>query len=194
MPANTDPSRIPDIVKHVTMRIYAKPIHISAPPQEDWIPKATRKEYEKYVVAFKMAINTLTAQDYVALGATADPKGFITLTGKGHKRNEMHKKDNPSASTEFDELYTATFAPSESRDPVPDRGKGPGPQPRVGVPKPHPLVEYAAQKRVVQRKMQQETEARTLSGRIKTGLRRAKSAVVRRVKRAIHRRPPKGRV
>ncbi len=195
MARSPDPSDIPALVKHVTMRIASKPFAASHPPGA-WVPPARSKEQERFIIAFAMAINALSRQGYVAMGSSPAPGERISLTGRGQEKEKTHSKDNPGSSSGFDSLYREAFAPAEERDPPPGRGAGGMPLSRPGETAPHVQPLAATKRRVIQRKEQRDLEARTTLGKLKSGIRRAKRAVakVAKVARAITHRKPKGRV
>lgn len=194
MASNNPAATIPALVKHVTMRIYAKDFSYTHPPGP-WVPKTIGKDEERFIVALQMAINELTRQGYVGRGSTSDPAGFISMTGKGLQRTMQHDKDNPSATALFDSMYERAFIenPMEAgRDETTRRGEGPGPKRAHDSGHQSQSGRSAKQHEAEKELLSQYKKDRNLS--FKSAATRAKRAVTSWVKRITRRRPPKGRV
>lgn len=88
-------NRVPALVKHMTMAIYNK----------GGIDGGTRKE--RFISAWNIARARLTQYGFLREGSDKGPVSTIVLTGKGLKRETLHRRERDGAmkDAKFDELF-----------------------------------------------------------------------------------------
>lgn len=183
---------IPPLVKHVTMRIYDKPIRITHAPPSLAGGGPIGEAENKFLVAYQMALNQLTRNGYVGHGASIQPKGRIVLTGKGLIQSRKHSYDNQQASRRFNVLLNGILARDPNAKTPTAKEGGSGPLGPLEIPLPVPTADpkLKAQKRS-QKNDKNAAVTRNLLDAPKT---RATRATKRTVKRVVRRKAPRGRV